>query len=39
MASNFDYSKYINTAEDNNKVGIFQSMLAGVGSGLIVIGM
>ena len=37
MASNFDYSKYINTAEDSNKIGVFQSMLAGVGSGLISI--
>ena len=37
MASNFDYSKYVNTAEDNNKVGIFESMLSGVASGLIAI--
>ena len=37
MASNFDYSAYVNTAEDNNKVGIFESMLSGVASGLIAI--
>ena len=37
MASNFDYSKYVNQAEDNNKIGVFHSMLAGVGSGLIAI--
>ena len=37
MASNFDVSKYVNKAEDNNKIGVFQSMLAGVGSGLIAI--
>ena len=38
MASNFDYSQFIkNTAEDSNKIGVFQSMLAGVGSGLISI--
>ena len=37
MASNFDYSKYVNTAEESNKIGVFQSMLAGVGSGLISI--
>jgi hypothetical protein len=38
MASNYDYSQYLNTGvENNNKVGVFQSMLAGVGSGLIAI--
>jgi hypothetical protein len=37
MASNYDYSEFLNTAEESNKVGVFQSMLAGVGSGLIAI--
>jgi hypothetical protein len=37
MASNFDISKYVSTAEDSNKIGVFHSMLAGVGSGLIAI--
>jgi len=37
MASNFDYSAYVNTAQDNNKVGTIESMLSGVASGLIAI--
>ena len=37
MASNFDYSAYANTAQDNNKVGTIESMLSGVASGLIAI--
>ena len=37
MASNFDYSQFINTAEKNNSVGTFESMLSGVASGLIAI--
>ena len=37
MASNFDYSAYVNTAEKNNSVGTIESMLAGVASGLIAI--
>ena len=37
MASNFDYLSAIKSAENNNKVGTFESMLAGVGSGLIAI--
>ena len=37
MASNFDVSKFVNKAEDNNKIGVFHSMLAGIGSGLIAI--
>ena len=37
MASNFYFSKYVNRAEDNNKIGVFHSMLAGGGSGLIAI--
>jgi len=37
MASNFDYSAYVNTAEKNNSVGTLESMLAGVASGLIAI--
>ena len=37
MASNFDYSAYVNQTESNNKVGTFESMLAGVASGLIAI--
>ena len=37
MASNFDYSQFINTAEKNNSVGTIESMLSGVASGLIAI--
>ena len=38
MASNYNYSELLNPgAANNNKVGVFQSMLAGVGSGLISI--
>ena len=37
MASNFDYSAYVNTAEKNNSVGTIESMLSGVASGLIAI--
>ena len=39
MASDFDYSKYItgSAAEDSNKIGTFESMLAGIGSGLLAI--
>ena len=40
MASRYiklDVSKYVDTAEDSNKIGVFHSMLAGVGSGLIAI--
>ena len=38
MASNFDYSQFNNTgAEKNNKVGVIESMLSGVASGLIAI--
>ena len=38
MVSNFDYSKYTSTeAEKNNKVGVIESMLSGVASGLIAI--
>ena len=38
MASNYDYSAFMGGgAEDSNKIGVFQSMLAGVGSGLISI--
>ena len=32
-----DFTKFNNQAESNNKVGVFESMLAGVGSGLIAI--
>jgi hypothetical protein len=35
MASRYDYSEYL--AQDNNKVGTLESMLAGVASGLIAI--
>jgi hypothetical protein len=37
MASNFDYSKYVNSAEDNNKIGTFESVISGIGSGFIQI--
>ena len=37
MASNFDYSAYVNTAEKNHSVGTIESMLSGVASGLIAI--
>ena len=37
MASNFDYSAYVNKAESNNSVGTIESMLSGVASGLIAI--
>ena len=38
MASNFDYSQFNNTGvEKNNKVGVIESMLSGVASGLIAI--
>jgi len=37
MASNFDYSAYLNKAESNNKIGTIESMLSGVASGLIAI--
>ncbi len=37
MASNFDYSAYVNTAEKNNSVGTIESMLSGIASGLIAI--
>ena len=37
MASNFDYSQFINTAEKNNSIGTIESMLSGVASGLIAI--
>ena len=36
MAENFE-SIFSTKAEDNNKIGVFHSMLAGVGSGLIAI--
>ena len=32
-----DFTKFNSQAESNNKVGVFESMLAGVGSGLIAI--
>ena len=32
-----DFTKFNNQAESNNKVGVLESMLAGVGSGLISI--
>ena len=35
MASRYDYSEYL--AQDNNKIGTLESMLAGVASGLIAI--
>ena len=35
MASNVDYSAYVNTAEKNNSVGTIESMPSGVASGLI----
>jgi hypothetical protein len=37
MATKFDYSKYVNSAESNNKVGTIESMLSGIASGLIAI--
>ena len=38
MASIYNYSELLNPgAANNNKIGVFQSMLAGVGSGLISI--
>ena len=37
MASNYDYSDFVNSAERNSKVGIIESMLSGVASGLIAI--
>ena len=37
MVSNFDYSNLSGSAEKNNKVGVIESMLSGVASGLIAI--
>ena len=37
MATKIDYSKYVNTAESNNKVGTIESMLSGIVSGVIAI--
>ena len=37
MATKIDYSKYVNTAESNNKVGTIESMLSGIASGIIAI--
>jgi len=37
MASNYDYMSAFRDAESNNKVGVFESMLSGVASGLIAI--
>jgi hypothetical protein len=35
--SKFDFTQFNKQAESNNKVGTLESMLAGVGSGLISI--
>ena len=37
MVSNFDYSNLSGSAEKNNKVGVIESMLSGVASGVIAI--
>ena len=37
MASNYDYSDFVSSAERNSKVGTIESMLSGIVSGLIAI--